>query len=48
MNLNEIFAFCLCDQWLELGGGKGIDETGFRNHEEKDLSTSEDGQFVSL
>ena len=47
-HLNQIFALGLGDEWLELWRGEGIDETGFRDHEQKDLRASKDRQFVSL
>jgi len=46
--LNKVLAFGLGHQWLELGSGKGIDETGLRDDEEKDLGTSEGGKLVGL
>jgi hypothetical protein len=46
--LNEVFPFWLCDERLELGSGEGIDETSLRDHEEKDLGTSERGKLVGL
>ena len=46
--LNEVLALGLCDERLELGSGEGIDKTGLRDDEEKDLSTSEGGKLVGL
>lgn len=31
--LNQVLALWLGDKWLELGGGEGVDETRFRDHE---------------
>ena len=47
-DLDEVLAFWLCDQRLELGRGEGVDETGLGNDEEEDLSAGEDGEFVGL
>lgn len=33
-NLDQIFALCLCNERLELGGGKGVDETRFGNNKQ--------------
>ena len=46
--LDEILAFGLGDERLELGGGKGVDETGFGDHEEQNLGSGEHGELVSL
>lgn len=46
--LNEILAFRLSDERLELRCGEGVDETSFRNDEEKHLGASEDRQFICL
>jgi len=46
--LNEVLALGLCHEWLELGSGEGIDKTGLRDDEEKNLSTSEGGKLVGL
>ena len=46
--LNEVLAFGLGHERLELGSGEGIDETGLRDDEEKDLSTRERGKLVGL
>ncbi len=48
MYLNEVLALGLGDQWLELGGGEGVDETGLGDDEEEHLSAGEDGQLVCL
>lgn len=47
-NLDEVLALGLGDQRLELRGGEGVDETGFRHDKQKDLSAGEDGQLVGL
>jgi hypothetical protein len=46
--LNEIFAFRLGDQGLELGGSEGVDETCLRHNKQQDLGAGERRQLVSL
>lgn len=46
--LDEILAFGFGYEWLEFRGGKGIDESGFRNDEKQDLGAGENRQLVSL
>jgi hypothetical protein len=46
--LDEVLALGLCDEWLQLWGCEGVDETGLRDNEEQYLSTSENGQFIGL
>lgn len=46
--LDKILAFRFGHEWLELRGGKGVDESGFRNDEQQDLGASENRQLVSL
>ena len=46
--LHEILSLSLCYEWLKLWCRKGVDQTSFRNDQQKDLSTGEDGQFVGL
>lgn len=46
--LNQVFALSLCDQWLQFGSGKRVDQTGFGDDEEKNLGPGKDGQFVGL
>jgi hypothetical protein len=46
--LDEIFAFRLSDEWLELRCGESVHETCFGHDEEKDLSASKGGQLVCL
>jgi len=41
--LNEILAFRLGDERLELGGGESIDETSLGHDEKEDLSAGEGG-----
>lgn len=48
MYLNEVFAFGFGDERLQLGGGKGVDESGFGDHEEEDLGAGQDGKLVRL
>lgn len=42
MYLNQVLAFGLCDKWLKLGGGEGVDKTGFRDDQQKNLCAGED------
>ena len=46
--LDEILAFGLSDEGLELRSGESVDESSLGDDEEEDLSASEDGQFVGL
>lgn len=46
--LNQILAFGLGDEGLELGRGKSVNQTGFRHDEKQDLCSREDREFVSL
>lgn len=46
--LDKILALRLSDQWLQLGSGKGVDETGFRDDEQQHLCAGEGGQLVCL
>lgn len=46
--LDEVLAFGLGHERLELRGGEGVDKAGFRDDEEQDLGTSEDREFVCL
>ena len=46
--LNQVLALGLCDERLQLGGGKGVDEAGLRHDEEQDLGARQDGEFVGL
>ena len=46
--LNQVLAFRLGDERLELGGGEGIDQSRFGDHEQEDLGAREDGEFVCL
>ena len=46
--LDEILAFGLGDERLELGCGEGVHETGFGDDEQQDLSAREDGELVCL
>lgn len=46
--LNEVLTLGFGDEWLELGGGEGIDQSRFGYHEQEDLGAREDGEFVRL
>ena len=46
--LDEVLAFSLGHERLELGGGKGVDETSFGDDKEKHLCAGENRQFVGL
>lgn len=46
--LDQVLAFRLCDERLKLGGGECIDETRFRDDQEKNLSAGKDREFVCL
>ena len=41
--LNQILAFGLCDEGLELGCREGVDQASLGDNEEKNLSASQDG-----
>ena len=47
-HLDEVLALCFCHQRLQLGGGKGVDETRLGHDEEKHLSAGEHRQFICL
>ena len=46
--LNEVFALRLRHKWLELGGGKGVNEAGFGYDEKQDLGAGENRELVRL
>jgi hypothetical protein len=46
--LDQVLSLGLGHQRLELGSGEGVNETSFRDDEQKNLSASEDRQFVGL
>lgn len=46
--LDQIFAFSFGDQRLKLGGGEGVDQTRFGDHQQEDLCAREDGEFIRL
>jgi len=46
--LDEVLAFRLGDERLELGGGEGVDEAGLGHDEEQDLCAGENGELVGL
>lgn len=41
--LDEVLAFGLRDEWLELRGREGVDEAGFGDDEQQYLGAGEDG-----
>ena len=41
--LNQILAFSLCDERLELGCREGVNQTGLGNNEEENLGAGQDG-----
>lgn len=47
-SLDEVLAFGLSDKGLELGGGEGVNETGFRYNEEEDLRSGECRKLIRL
>jgi len=47
-HLDEVFAFGLGDERLQLGRCEGVDETGFRDDEQENLRACEDGKLVRL
>ncbi len=47
-HLDEILAFWLRHEWLELWGGEGVDESGFGHDKKEDLGAGQDGEFVGL
>jgi hypothetical protein len=46
--LDQVLALGLGDEWLQLGGGEGVDETGLGDDQKEHLGAGEDGQFVGL
>jgi hypothetical protein len=46
--LNEILAFGFGDKGLELWRSEGIYQSSLRNDEQKDLSASQNRQFIGL
>jgi hypothetical protein len=46
--LNQVLAFWLGDERLQLRSREGVDEASLGNDEQKDLSTSKDRQLVGL
>jgi hypothetical protein len=46
--LDEILAFGLGDERLQLRGREGVHEAGFGDDEKEDLGASEDRELVSL
>lgn len=47
-HLDEVLAFRLGDQRLQLGCSEGVDKTGLRHHQQEHLSPREDGQLIGL
>ena len=47
-DLNEVLAFGLRDQRLQLRRGERVDETGLGDDQEEDLGAGQDGEFVGL
>ena len=46
--LDEILAFWLGHEGLQLGGGESVDEAGLGDDEQQDLCAGESGQLVGL
>lgn len=46
--LNQVLAFGLGNEWLQLGSGECVDQTSLGHDEEQDLGSGEDGKFVGL
>lgn len=46
--LDQILALGLGDKWLKLRSGECVDQASLGNNQKKDLSASEDGEFVGL
>lgn len=46
--LNQILSLCLCDERLQFGGRKGVDQSRLGNDQKKDLGSSQDRQLVCL
>ena len=46
--LDEVLALRLCDERLQFGGCKSVDEACFRDDEKEDLCSGESGKFVGL
>jgi hypothetical protein len=47
-HLNEVLSLGFGDEWLQLRGGEGVDETGLGDDEQQHLGAGEDGQLVGL
>ncbi len=47
-DLDQILAFGLGNQRLELGSGEGIDQASLRDDQEEHLRASEDRQLIGL
>lgn len=46
--MDQILAFGLGDERLELGSRESVDKTGFRNDQQENLGSSEDRKFIRL
>lgn len=46
--LNEILSLWFRNQWLQLGGGERVDETGLGHDQQQHLGAGQHGQFVCL
>jgi hypothetical protein len=46
--LDEVLALRLGDERLQFGGCESVDQTSFRDDEEKDLCSGQGGKLVSL
>jgi hypothetical protein len=46
--LDQVLAFGLGDERLQLGGGEGIDQSGLGDDKEEHLGSGEDRQLVGL
>jgi hypothetical protein len=46
--LNQVLAFGLGNQRLKFRGSKGVDKASFGDDQEKNLSASQDREFIGL
>ena len=46
--LDEVLAFWLRDEWLQLRGGEGVDEAGLGHDKEEYLCAGEGGKLICL
>jgi hypothetical protein len=47
-HLNQVHPFRLLDNWLELGSGEGVYQSGLRHDEKHKLDASENRELVRL